>query len=578
MFPRLIVSFVILIILPLIIAITFYFSIITNAIVEKTGGLMVQNLQQVADSLYNKNFTLENEIIQLSRVKLLQYTLKNHKSLGTAEMYEAKQQLHQFVAGQMSYLNQTSHIILYTKDYQPIIAYGGMNKKYDLKNNELEKIIETTKMNTKRTLFNITKDAGHLIISTEIKDTRTQDTLGYMLVRLDETYFSQMYRYLYLKEHEATFIMDKQNTIISGVSRFGKIGETFIGADLAEEIGFSNREGDNSFIATIGNKKYLCSYAVINSLDMYIVSLIPKVYLYQEVYSFWTSTLIVYVITLITAIIIAYMIAKSISRPLQKLNEAMNQVKGGDLSATHIDPYRDEVGMVYNNFNEMVLQLKQQLITIQSTEKQKRKMELKALQAQINPHFLVNTLNSIKCLVAMQNMPNIEELISAFTDLLYQTMSKGDDMITLEQEIQFIKNYITIQSYRYFDKFEVVYDLDEKLLSYKAPRLLLQPIIENAIIHGIAPKEGIGLIKVKVRDEKEDIKITIMDNGVGITEEKVTHILKNTNSHKSKSAFTSIGISNIDSRIKLIYGERYGVYISSTPHLYTIVEVNIPKI
>jgi two-component system sensor histidine kinase YesM len=545
--------------------------------VDRTGSMMVQNLQQVADNLQNKNFTLENEMIQLSRVKLLQYVLKNYQSLDTGELYEVKQEMHQFVAGQMSYLNQTSHITLYTLDYQPIVAYGGMNKKYKLDEAELKKIIEKTKKSTQRTLFNITKDEGHLIISIGIKDDKSKKIFGYMLVRLDETYFSQMYRYLYLKEHETTFIIDKQNVIISGVSRFGEIGDTFLGANLAKDIMRSNESKDSSFITTIDHKKYLCSYALIKNMDMYIVSLIPKIYLYEEVYSFWTSTLIVYIITLILAIIMAYMIAKSISNPLQKLTLAMNQVKSGDLSATHIDPYRDEIGMVYNNFNEMVLQLKEQLITIQKTEKQKRKMELKALQAQISPHFLVNTLNSIKCLIALQNMPNIEELISALMNLVYQAMSKGDDMITLEQEIQFVKNYITIQRYRYFDKFDVVYDLDEQLLNYKVPRLLLQPIIENAIIHGLAPKEGTGLIKVRLRDEKGDIKVTVMDNGVGIPEEKIPDILKGGQRHRSKSAFTSIGVSNIDSRIKLIYGEKYGVDISSTPHLYTIVEINIPK-
>jgi len=545
--------------------------------IDKTGSMMVQNLQQVADNLYTKNFTLENEMIQLSRVKLLQYILKNYHSLATGKQYEVKQEIQQFVAGQMSYLNQTSEIILYTEDFKPIVAYGGMNKKYKLAEDQLKKIIEKTKKSTQRTLFSITKDEGNLIISTEVEDIKTKEILGYMLVRLDQTYFSQMYRYLYLKEHESTFIMDEQNIIVSGESKFGKIGDAFIGADLAKEIKISSSIKDSSFITTIDHKKYLCSYEMIKNLDMYIVSLIPKMYLYEEVYSFWTSTLIVYVITLIVAIMIAYMISMSISGPLKKLNAAMNQVKSGNLSATHIDPYRDEIGMVYNNFNEMVLQLQQQLITIQKTEKQKRKMELKALQAQINPHFLVNTLNSIKCLITIQNMPNIEELISALMNLVYQAMSKGDDMITLEQEIQFVKNYITIQRYRYFDKFDVVYDLDEKLLNYKVPRLLLQPIIENAIIHGLAPKDGTGLIKVKVRDEKEDIKITIMDNGIGIAEEKIPGIIKDSMRHKSESAFTSIGISNIDSRIKLIYGERYGLYISSTPHLYTIVEISIPK-
>ncbi|WP_207646360.1 sensor histidine kinase [Cellulosilyticum sp. I15G10I2] len=545
--------------------------------VEKTGNMMVQNLQQVADNLGNKNFTLENEIIQLSRVKLIQYILKNYHSLDTATLYEVKQDIHQFVAGQMSYLNQTSQITLYTRDYDYIVAYGGMNKKYEITKDELKKIIEGTKKNKQRTLFNITKDKGQLIISIEIKDTKTNMPIGYMLVRLDETYFSQMYRYLYLKEHETTFIIDQENTIISGGSQFGKRGERVKGVNLFQEIMDTGSEDDSSFITTIGDKKYLCSFAAIKNLDMYIVSLIPTVYLYQEAYAFWISTGIVYIITLVIAIIVAYLIAKSISSPLQQLTAAMNRVKSGTLLATHIDPYRDEIGMVVNNFNEMVMQLKQQLLAIQHTEKQKRKMELKALQAQINPHFLVNTLNSIKCLTAIQNTPNIEELISALINLVYQAMSKGDDMITIDQEIQLVKDYMTIQRYRYFDKFEIIYDLDEKALGYKLPRLLLQPIIENAIIHGLAPKDGVGLIKVKIRDEKEEIRITVIDNGVGISEEKISEVLKDSIKNKSKSAFTSIGIANIDSRIKLIYGEQYGVYISSTPHMYTSVEINIPK-
>jgi Predicted signal transduction protein with a C-terminal ATPase domain len=275
------------------------------------------------------------------------------------------------------------------------------------------------------------------------------------------------------------------------------------------------------------------------------------------------------------AVLLSSIISRSISDPLKRLVGAMNKAKGGELSSNIKDYSRDELAEVTSNFNSMLDEIKLLIESVKDKEKQKRIAEIKALQAQINPHFLSNTLNSVKWLANIQRAENIEKLITALIELLHASMGKGTELITLREEIGYVKEYIVIEEFRYYDKFKVCFELQEDVLDLKILKFLLQPIIENSLIHGIEPMSGQGMIIVKAFLDSENLKIVVTDNGLGIPEERMMGILEE-KFKSNKSSFSGIGICNIRDRIKMYFGEEYGVHIESIPNLYTTVELTLP--
>jgi two-component system, sensor histidine kinase YesM len=228
-------------------------------------------------------------------------------------------------------------------------------------------------------------------------------------------------------------------------------------------------------------------------------------------------------------------------------------------------------------FTKMMSEINSLMDDIKRQEKIKREDELKILQTQINPHFIYNTLNTIRYLSELQNVKNIKEITTSFIELLRVTIGNSERFITIQKEIDYVQSYINIQKYKYLDKFNVVYQVEDKILQCKTLKMTLQPIVENALIHGIDLADREGFISIKVYSENEVIKFIITDNGVGMTEEQITKVLK-FSSNENKSRFNGIGISNVNERIKMFFGNQYGLNIFSQPGECTTVEIIIPMI
>lgn len=245
------------------------------------------------------------------------------------------------------------------------------------------------------------------------------------------------------------------------------------------------------------------------------------------------------------------------------------------ISPIHSD---DEIGELSSVFMEMIDQIKQQMKDIKSKEEQKREAEVASLQAQISPHFLYNTLNTIKYLARLRNAPNIEEVTTSLIVLLRGVVGNTQRMITLDEEIKNTMSYINIQKYKYIDQIETVWQVDEALLNCKVYKLSLQPIVENAIIHGLGELDSGGLLIIKVQQiHAQTIQIEVRDNGLGMTQEQIEHLLGKGGVRKSEQ-FSSMGINNVHERLNASFGEPYGIQIFSEPGLYTSVVITIPVI
>jgi len=280
---------------------------------------------------------------------------------------------------------------------------------------------------------------------------------------------------------------------------------------------------------------------------------------------------------LTVAVFLSLVLNYYINKPIKQIVNKIEDISRGDFSTVQAIESNDEIGRIGIGINRMSENIVGLMDKSVEAEKNKRNLELKVLQAQINPHFLYNTLNSIKWMATIQKASGIGEMVSALSRLL-RNMAKGvSDCISIKEELALVQDYITIQRYRYGESFKVDYEIDEALLDYKIPKFTMQPIIENAVFHGLEPKSGIGMILIKVTAEGSNILISITDNGIGMTVTEIERVLK-TELQERKDSMNGLGVKNVDERIKLIMGTGYGVEIKSIYGEYTTVTIRIPMI
>jgi two-component system sensor histidine kinase YesM len=215
------------------------------------------------------------------------------------------------------------------------------------------------------------------------------------------------------------------------------------------------------------------------------------------------------------------------------------------------------------------------------TKESKKQAEYLALQSQINPHFLYNTLEAIRGDALSAGLDSIAEITEALATFFRYTISMSEILVTLEDELTNVQNYFTIQRYRFGDRLELSIDYDENAADYKLPKMTLQPIIENAIYHGIERKRGAGAIKIAIETTKTRLIINVIDNGVGIEETKLNELNRQLNAQpqnkpESKQEKGGIALINVNNRIKLLFGELYGIRISSTVDIGTDIEIILP--
>lgn len=277
----------------------------------------------------------------------------------------------------------------------------------------------------------------------------------------------------------------------------------------------------------------------------------------------------------IMALLIFYALNYYINRPIKRLIWKIDRISEGDFSPQKDLETDDELGRIGVGINNMSESIREFMNKSVQDEKNKRELELKVLQTQVNPHFLYNTLNSIKWMAMIQKASGIGEMATALSHLL-RNMAKGiSNEIALQEELELVQDYVIIQQFRYGESFRVEYHIPEALFACKIIKFTLQPLIENAIFHGLEPKAGAGLIEVSAREEAENIIITIKDNGIGMEPSQIENIFFG-KVQENKESLNGLGVCNVNERIKLVYGERYGITITSEPGEYTRVELLLP--
>ncbi|HOQ07197.1 MAG TPA: sensor histidine kinase [Clostridiales bacterium] len=315
-----------------------------------------------------------------------------------------------------------------------------------------------------------------------------------------------------------------------------------------------------------------------------IVSYVSLDVLYRDANTLKNNIIMLCIVAVVVLSAVTMVIAMNILKPINKLVNGMKKVQAGESNVQIEVDREDELGFLQKTFNEMSGEIHHLVNWVYREQLTRKEAELKALQSQINPHFLFNTLEAINWMAQLNNVPEISNTVSDLSDLMEASIGRDDRLITLEEEFQYADKYISLQKRRFGDKIELIKNVQPDVLDIKIPRLLIQPLIENAVYHGIERNRGRGTITLNAyKDRKGCLCVEVLDNGAGMEPEELEAL--NARLTLDNNAYfrdlggkkrKSIGIENVNRRIKLFYGEQYGLKMESRVGEFTKATIRIP--
>ncbi|MDA3958997.1 sensor histidine kinase, partial [Oceanispirochaeta sp.] len=267
------------------------------------------------------------------------------------------------------------------------------------------------------------------------------------------------------------------------------------------------------------------------------------------------------------AVLLALLVSRSISRPVHSLTLAMGRVESGDLKVRIFDDRKDEIGLLFKRFNIMTGRIETLMVETREEQEKLRVAERKALQAQINPHFLYNTLNTIKSIAKLEGIDQITTIVTQLGKLLRHTIENENEIVPLKASLELIESYLAIQKIRFGKRLSYSIHVPDRYSQQPVPKLILQPLVENAVIHGLEQKMEPGMITLTAWDQEGDLILEVRDDGEGMSIQW---------SANEAAGSHSVGLSNVHRRLELLYGEPYGLTIESQPGEGTIIRVRIP--
>ncbi|WP_160308909.1 cache domain-containing sensor histidine kinase [Paenibacillus sp. DMB20] len=373
------------------------------------------------------------------------------------------------------------------------------------------------------------------------------------------------------------FIVDRSgNRIVNQNNQYKVDSETMSEVSKLLEKQSQNQDKDYSFIKINGEDKLLKLYS-FEKAHWSIVNILDKSIVTSDADQFLKLSLAFLFGSIAFFLVFILWFFRDILRPLQNLIRAMRKVEKGNFQAEVKADGRGEIRRLGYSFNRMVSQIKDLMEERDLKERARSQAEIEALQSQINPHFLSNTLNSVRLMAMIAKTDNIRKIIDSLSALLTHVFRDPNSLAPIGQEIKTLESYVHIMQVRYGGKLNIQFNIDGSLLDYRMPKMLLQPILENAIFHGLDQQNLNELIEVKANHHDLGVCFTITDHGKGMTEEQVRGLLQQGEKYQ-RGNFSGLGVHNVLQRIELNYGYPYGLKIDSQLDWGTIVTILLPLI
>lgn len=420
-----------------------------------------------------------------------------------------------------------------------------------------------------------TKSEGNWAILNlrKIFDMEDGKLLGVMVVSVDIDFINRLNRRLQESSRSAFTIVGADGTVLFN-SDYRLIGQPF-GGVFPLQTKKIDTAADRQIVKADG-KSYILIRSPFESHDWVTYLYMPVKDLAVEEDILKRNLLVIAIVLVFFAFVSSFYLSGLITRPIKRLMKNMTLVEHGKFDNLPAVRSNDEIGLLAVRFEQMSGELKQLVERIYQEQEEKTEAEIRALQAQINPHFLYNTLNSLKWIATMQRSDKIVEMTEALISILRYSTRSENRLVPIREEIENIRHYATIQKVRYFNRIAVRYEVDETLLNSQVLKLSIQPLVENAIFHGIADMEEEGEIVLSVQPAGDrDIAIAVRDNGKGMSEEETERLHRQL--QQGNGSAGGIGVSNVHDRIRRVFGPGYGISFVSRPGEGATFTITIPR-
>ncbi|MGN7764518.1 sensor histidine kinase [Paenibacillus sp. 22594] len=568
---RLLGAFFITSLLP-VIFVTFYSNVrYEDSISEKLSAFSMQVLSESAVNVSRELAQYETLSESIIVNQELQNGLKQAKSMTDYERNEFQTKINNVLGEQVFRLSNLSNVVVLTENQEPFFDLGfewypGSQIADSIKR------INPFEGNTTWNYLRSNRGTDKIALSRVIFSAdNLNQKIGYLIIVIDGKVFTRnTYEHVDLGTGGKLYIVDGFGTVVSSADPDIPQGSSYKQDEVFGKI--VKGQANKSFYTQVDAKRVLVTNTYIRSADWYMVGLIPHTYIVSELLAIRGNLLYISVIILLLSTLMAMWVYKSISTPMRELLQYAKQIKLGrlDFSLSSTTP-PDEMGKLTETIDQMVGQLKRLIDQVGLEQKAKRDAELKMLQAQINPHFLFNTLNSLKWSAMMSGNTIVEEGIGSLSELLHNTILDQEEMIPLRKEIDNLLHYAVIQRIRYGQSFELNCSVErEELYDCLVPRFILQPIVENSILHAGGDEGRVVKISVEISGRDGILQLTVADNGKGFDLREVQ-----TRRH-SNDKLSGIGIVNVEERIHMYVGEPYGMLTRSEPGKGTVTVIRLP--
>ncbi|MFR5114898.1 histidine kinase [Turicibacter sanguinis] len=534
-----------------------YGSIRSNYVnhIESTNEILADNL-----SLFIQD--VESFGTQLLFSSTIRQGLQKSEGMTLNEQVQFIREVEQIISQNYSLLTLAADISILNVNKDFLYAQGYRYVNTDFMINCIEELEESGKSSLKKSFYS--RDGRYIGIILKITNGNPHTPMGYLFIAIDEIRMQNILEKGMISGVGGLMLLDLEGDVVTSIGQPTHF-------DLDEFLKQCYLKGDYK-----GTKMFtynLVSYKYVSYNDWYLISSTPNTYILSEVLKVVKSLLIGIIVLIFIVTLISFLLWQSIIRPLNRLIMTMKSINTIELTDPQREDGNDEMTYLYKEFNIMIQFIKDLISDMNETNESQRRLELKMLQAQINPHFLFNTLNSIKWMAEMSNVKTISNTIGALSRLLQATISDTNELIPISQELQNVEDYMTIQRNRYGDTFHFTVDIEVDCLDYKITRFILQPIVENSLLHGLNEEEDLK-ITIKVRDMLNWIYLYVEDNGAGFDVEKV---LEKKSKEKLDGKLSSIGMINVIERINLCYQSGGDIKILSRLNEGTTVVIKIPK-
>ncbi len=578
---KLLISHLILILAPILIITALFYSQLFNIIVSNTKDTelslsreTVRNIENTVEDIRN----ISSEIVKDETFTELisNRSLPNPDDKRYSRIYSFLQTVDAMIDG-VTITDIKIYLSPAYQDYfsdEELASNGILNPVSEIQNSYWHGIFSSTKARQLLcpTLYLTTKEKQNsgLISFTRKISGKDNSEIAYVAVYFNKTYLNSMLREYTTLPGSAKYIVNERDAIVSSSSN-NLVGKYLV---YYNEIPPLVPDTNQFEIKTFSSDRCYISYQEINGANWYMISVIPINSIWSENKSLIMEFLVAYILVLAFACIVSLLLSNSIVRRISTVINQMKSVKINKPTPLDAPLERDEIGDLIETYNYMVSEINNLSEEQLRSASELRTAEFKALQAQINPHFLYNTLDMINWLSKKGLNEDVSTAVQALSKFYKMTLRKGNIVVTIEEELEHVSLYIQLQNMRYDNKIHFTVDIPDNMLDYTIPKIIFQPVVENAIQHGIFCKESKeGNIVITGWMEEDTLVFLISDDGVGISQEKINQLLSG---QMKSSTGSGVGILNTHNRLQLFYDTQFGLSYRSKEGEYTEVEIRIP--